>query len=347
MRVKIISDSTCDLSPALLERYDIAVTPLCVIKDGKDFHDGVDITPADIFAHVDGGGDLCSTSAVSQYEYGEMFARYANEYDAVVQITIGANFSCCYQNACAAAQEYENVFVVDSENLSTGQGLLVVAAAKLAEQGLSGAEIAERVRALAPKVEASFLIERLDYMRKGGRCSAVAALGANLLHLKPCIEVRNGKMAVCKKYRGSFEKCIRQYVKERLDGREDIAPELAFITHAAAHITSESRIASTAKVRDRAFMEKPPCLFVFRTFEQQRRARGTGRDAEQQKNATAVDADHRRSADLRGNGRDKDRQNAIDDQRGRAAEAENEAQKPHRPVLLLRFGGRGIRRTVF
>ena len=114
MRVKIISDSTCDLSPALLERYDIAVTPLCVIKDGKDFHDGVDITPADIFAHVDGGGDLCSTSAVSQYEYGEMFARYANEYDAVVQITIGANFSCCYQNACAAAQEYENVFVVDS-----------------------------------------------------------------------------------------------------------------------------------------------------------------------------------------------------------------------------------------
>ena len=247
MRVKIISDSTCDLSPALLERYDIAVTPLCVIKDGKDFHDGVDITPADIFAHVDGGGDLCSTSAVSQYEYGEMFARYANEYDAVVQITIGANFSCCYQNACAAAQEYENVFVVDSENLSTGQGLLVVAAAKLAEQGLSGAEIAfglklrklpkaeiaERVRALAPKVEASFLIECLDYMRKGGRCSAVAALGANLLHLKPCIEVRNGKMAVCKKYRGSFEKCIRQYVKERLDGREDIAPELAFITHAA------------------------------------------------------------------------------------------------------------------
>ena len=118
MRVKIISDSTCDLSPALLERYDIAVTPLCVIKDGKDFHDGVDITPADIFAHVDGGGDLCSTSAVSQYEYGEMFERYANEYDAVVQITIGANFSCCYQNACAAAQEYENIFVVDSENLS-------------------------------------------------------------------------------------------------------------------------------------------------------------------------------------------------------------------------------------
>ena len=178
MRVKIISDSTCDLSPELLERYDIAITPLCIIKDGEEFQDGVNITPADIFAHVDGGGSLCSTAAVSQYEYGKVFARYAKEYDAVVQVTIGANFSCCYQNACLAAQEFDNVYVVDSENLSSGQGLLVVAAAKLAAQGLSGSEIAERVRALAPKVEASFLIERLDYMRKGGRCSAVAALGA-------------------------------------------------------------------------------------------------------------------------------------------------------------------------
>ena len=233
MRVKIISDSTCDLSPELLERYDIAITPLCIIKDGEEFQDGVNITPADIFAHVDGGGSLCSTAAVSQYEYGKVFACYAKEYDAVVQVTIGANFSCCYQNACLAAQEFDNVYVVDSENLSSGQGLLVVAAAKLAAQGLSGSEIAERVRALAPKVEASFLIERLDYMRKGGRCSAVAALGANLLHLKPCIEVCEGKMGVCKKYRGSFEKCIRQYVKERLDGREDITEDLAFITHPA------------------------------------------------------------------------------------------------------------------
>ena len=233
MRVKIISDSTCDLSPELLERYDIAITPLCVIKDGKEFHDGVDITPADIFAHVDGGRDLCSTAAVSQFEYTEMFTRYAKDCDAVVQINNGSNFSCCYQNACLAAQDFDNVYVVDSGNLSSGQGLLVVAAAKLAEQGLSGAEIAERMRALVPKVEASFLIERLDYMRKGGRCSAVAALGANLLNLKPCIEVREGKMGVCKKYRGSFEKCIRQYVKDRLDGRADIAPDLAFITHPA------------------------------------------------------------------------------------------------------------------
>ena len=249
MRVKIISDSTCDLSPELLERYDIAITPLCVIKDGKEFHDGVDITPADIFTHVDGGGELCSTAAVSQFEYTQMFTRYAKEYDEVVQINIGSNFSCCYQNACLAAQEFDNVFVVDSGNLSTGQGLLVVAAAKLAQQGVSGIELAERVRALVPKVEASFLIDRLDYMQKGGRCSTVAALGANLLKLKPCIEVREGKMSVCKKYRGSFEKCIRQYVKERLDGREDIAPELAFITHAAA----DANVVAAAKEEAAAY----------------------------------------------------------------------------------------------
>ena len=241
--VKILADSTCDLTPALLRQYDITLTPLSVIKDGKDFHDGVDITPADIFAHVDAGGKLCSTAAVSEYDYTQMFARFAPQYDAVVQITIGSGFSACYQNACLAAQAFGNVLVVDSENLSTGQGLLVITAARLAGQGLSGEEIAAQVRALVPKVEASFLIERLDYLYKGGRCSAVAALGANMLKLKPCIEVKDGKMGVCKKYRGSFEHAVAQYVQERLEGRDDIRPELAFITHPAAQPT----VVQTAK----------------------------------------------------------------------------------------------------
>ncbi len=152
----------------------------------------------------------------------------------MVQITIGSGFSACYQNACLAAQGFDNVFVVDSENLSSGQGLLVMEAVRLAEEGKSGEDIAQALRELAPKVEASFLVERLDYLYKGGRCSAVAALGANLLGLKPCIEVRNGKMGVCKKYRGSFETAVRQYVRERLEGREDIRPDLAFVTHPAA-----------------------------------------------------------------------------------------------------------------
>lgn len=233
-RVKILADSTCDLTPALLRQYDITLTPLVVIKDGQQFHDGVDITPSDIFAHVDAGGKLCSTAAVSEYEYTQMFARFAPDYDTVLQITIGSGFSACYQNACLAAQAFPNVIVIDSENLSTGQGLLVIAAARLAEQGLTGEQIAAQVRALVPKVEASFLVERLDYLYKGGRCSAVAALGANMLKLKPCIEVRDGKMGVSKKYRGASEHAFAQYVQERLEGRDDIRPELAFITHPAA-----------------------------------------------------------------------------------------------------------------
>ena len=236
-RVKILADSTCDLTPALLRRYDITLTPLVVIKDGQQFHDGVDITPSDIFAHVDAGGKLCSTAAVSEYEYTQMFARFAPDYDTVLQITIGSGFSACYQNACLAAQAFPNVIVIDSENLSTGQGLLVIAAARLAEQGLTGEQIAAQVRALVPKVEASFLVERLDYLYKGGRCSAVAALGANMLKLKPCIEVRDGKMGVSKKYRGASEHAFSQYVQERLEGRDDIRLELAFITHPAAQPT--------------------------------------------------------------------------------------------------------------
>ena len=253
-RVKILADSTCDLTPALLRQYDITLTPLVVIKDGQQFHDGVDITPSDIFAHVDAGGKLCSTAAVSEYEYTQMFARFAPDYDTVLQITIGSGFSACYQNACLAAQAFPNVIVIDSENLSTGQGLLVIAAARLAEQGLTGEQIAAQVRALVPKVEASFLVERLDYLYKGGRCSAVAALGANMLKLKPCIEVRDGKMGVSKKYRGASEHAFAQYVQERLEGRDDIRPELAFITHPAAQ-PSVVQAAKDAAAKYGAFSE--------------------------------------------------------------------------------------------
>lgn len=233
MKIKITADSTCDLSEALLRQWDISLMPMHILMGGESYLDGITVHPADVFAHVEAGGQTPKSAAANPVEYIDFFGPFAKEYDAVIHISVSAKLSSCYQNACLAAQEFDNVYVVDSENLSSGQGLLVVAAAKLAAQGLSGSEIAERVRALAPKVEASFLIERLDYMRKGGRCSAVAALGANLLHLKPCIEVCEGKMGVCKKYRGSFEKCIRQYVKERLDGREDITEDLAFITHPA------------------------------------------------------------------------------------------------------------------
>lgn len=230
MRIKITSDSTCDLSPALLEQLNITLVPLSVIKDGKDFKDGVSITPGDIFAHVAAGGSLCSTSAVSIGEYAEIFRKYAGEYDGVIHITIGSGFSTCYQNACLAAEEFQNVRVIDSRNLSTGQGHVVLKACQLAAQGADLDGIAETLRAYTAKVEASFLVDKLDYLVKGGRCSSAAALGANLLNLKPCIEVKDGKMVVVKKYRGHYAKCLSNYVRDRLADREDIDRDTLFIT---------------------------------------------------------------------------------------------------------------------
>ena len=234
MAIKITSDSTCDLSPALVEEYNIGIVPLVVMKDGDAFKDGIEITPADIFAYTASTGKLCSTSAVSEFEYAEYFRPLAEANDAVIHINISAEFSSCYQNACKAALSFKNVYVVDSRNLSTGQGHIVLEAAQLAAQGLPAEEICARLNDLTPRVEASFLLDRLDYMVKGGRCSSVAALGANLLRLKPCIEVIDGKMRVVKKYRGAYDRCIQQYVTERIQGRADLRRDRMFITHAAA-----------------------------------------------------------------------------------------------------------------
>ena len=231
MRIKITSDSTCDLSPELIEKYDIEILPLSVNICGKDFRDGVDAKPDDIYAHVSAGGNLPSTAAVNPAEYAELFAEYAAKYDAVIHINISAEFSSCHQNAKLAAAEFDNVYVVDSRNLSTGHGLLVLRAADLALQGGDAAAIAEQMRQDAEKVDASFILDQLEYLKKGGRCSTVAALGANLLKLKPCIEVKDGKMGVGKKYRGAFEKCLAEYIRDRIAGRDDLDLDRVFVTH--------------------------------------------------------------------------------------------------------------------
>ena len=230
MKIKILSDSTCDLSRELLAKYNISLVALSVIKDGKDYKDGITITPGDIFAHVADGGDLCSTSAVSIGEYAEIFEQYTAEYDGIIHINIGSGFSTCYQSACLAAEDFPNVRVIDSKNLSTGQGLVVLKACELAENCNELDTLAEQLRSFTEKVEASFLVDKLDYLVKGGRCSSAAALGANLLNLKPCIEVKDGKMTVVKKYRGNYAKCLATYVKERLADREDIDRTHLFVT---------------------------------------------------------------------------------------------------------------------
>ena len=233
LSIKITADSTCDLTPELLERYDISLTPLSVILGDKSLKDGLEVVPDDLYRHVETTGTLPTTSANSVGEYQDHFAALSPQYDAVIHINISAEFSSCYQNACIAAEEFDNVYVVDSRNLSTGHGHVVIEAALAAQRGMSAPEIVEYLNGLTGRVEASFVLDQLAYMVKGGRCSAVTALGANLLKLKPCIEVKDGKMGVVKKYRGNFTKVLVDYVKDRLDGREDLVYDRIFITYSS------------------------------------------------------------------------------------------------------------------
>lgn len=247
MNIKISADSTCDLSPELVERYRIGIAPLYIVRDGESLVDGVDITPDEIYDHVAKSGSMCSTAAVAVYDYEEFFRKELESADAVVHFHISGDMSACYQNACIAAAEVGNVYPVDARNLSTGIGLLVLEAAELAQNGqLTAQEIQQRMEQRRELLDVSFLVEQLGYLRKGGRCSSVAALGANMLSLRPCIQVKDGKMGVGKKYRGAYQKCLLQYVKDRLEGRDDIDLRRIFITESGGFTPEEVAEVETA-----------------------------------------------------------------------------------------------------
>ena len=231
MKIRITADSTCDLSPEQIRENNIRIIPLIVNKDGQSYYDGVTIQPAEIFAHVAAGGSLCSTSAVSVGDYQDVFEEELKNYDAVIHVSLGSGFSVTHHNALLASEDMENVRIIDSRNLSTGHGHVVLEACKLAKTMEDLDEIKSALDAFAPRVDASFLLDRLDYMVKGGRCSMVKALGANLLKLKPCIEVIDNKMEVGKKYRGNYVKSMEAYVRARLEGATDLEDDLIFVTH--------------------------------------------------------------------------------------------------------------------
>lgn len=231
MRIKISSDSTCDLTEELVQQYDIDIIPLYVTKGGQSYKDGEDITAQDIFRYVENGGGMCSTAAVNVEDYYQFFRQMKKDYDAQIHFTVSSSMSSSYQNARIAAQELEGVYVVDSENLSTGIGQLVLEAAIMARSGMEPEAIVEKLNQMKKKLDVSFILDTLEYLRKGGRCSAVAALGANLLSLKPCIEVHSGVMKVGKKYRGNLDKCLEKYIRDRLADVDTLDLRRIFITH--------------------------------------------------------------------------------------------------------------------
>lgn len=246
-QIIISSDSTCDLSKELVDRYQIRIQPMGISLGGQIYRDGVDITPDMIYAHHEKTGQLPKTSAINVVEDLEYFEELTKDGSAVIHFTISSSMSSTYNNACVAAQEFENVYVVDAKNLSTGSGLLVLAAAEMAQEGMEAQQIVEKLNDLADRVDASFVVDNLEYLVKGGRCSALAAFGANLLQLKPCISVKNGAMGVGKKYRGKFEKVLLTYVADRLADAEDICLDRVFVTHAGCDPKVVESVAEAVK----------------------------------------------------------------------------------------------------
>lgn len=246
-QIIISSDSTCDLSEELIERYKIRILPMGVSLGDRIYRDGIDITPDDIYAHNAKTGQLPKTSAINMAENGDFFSELTKDGSAVIHFTISASMSATYNNARMAAEEFQDVYVVDSKNLSTGGGLLVIAAAEMAQRGVEPEEIVQQVSALADCVDASFVVDSLEYLAKGGRCSAVAAFGANVLQLKPCIYVKNGAMGVGKKYRGKFDKVLLGYVADRLADKENIDLTRVFVTHAGCDPQVVARVVEEVK----------------------------------------------------------------------------------------------------
>ena len=231
--IVLCADSTCDLSAELVEKYHVNILPLHVNLEDKTYTDGVDITPDAIYEYYKEHKVLPKTAALNMDEVLEAVTPYIEAGNDVVCLTLGSSLSTTYNSFRLAAMETEGLYVIDSNSLSTGFGLLVMAAGDRIAAGMPVEQIVEEVSALAKNVEASFIVDNLEFLHKGGRCSAVAMLGANVLKLKPCIEVSNegGAMGVSKKYRGTLERVLEDYVKDRLDGRTDVDTTRIFITH--------------------------------------------------------------------------------------------------------------------
>lgn len=240
-KIILSADTTCDLGDILKEKYNVNYYPLHVILGDKDYQDGVDITADEIYKTYWEQHILPKTSAPNPGEYIKYFKKWTDEGYEVIHISIGSGLSSSYQNCCIAAQELKNVYPIDSHNLSTGIGLLVLEAADRIAKGMSAAEIQQEINDIRTKSHASFIVDTLTFLHAGGRCSALAALGANILNIKPCIEVDNssGKMGVGKKYRGSLEKVLKHYVTDKLNNRDDLRLDRIFITHSGI---SEERI---------------------------------------------------------------------------------------------------------
>lgn len=235
--VKVISDSTCDLSQELLERYDIEIVPLHILLGEEEFEDGRSITPDEIYAWSDKNDATPKTSAAGIEQVIEVYRPYIAEGREIVVFSISSDMSTTYNVMRMAAAELEaedKIHVIDSANLSTGIGLQVVEAAILAKEGKSAEEIVLHIQNMIPNVRASFVVDTLTYLHRGGRCSGVAALAGGMLKLHPKIVVEGGKMKPAEKFRGKMSKVILDYAKSMEEDLKSAEPSRVFITHSGS-----------------------------------------------------------------------------------------------------------------
>ncbi len=233
-KIILSADSTLDVSGELLKSTGAHLFPMHIILGEKSYDDGVNITPDEIYANFRATGRLPKTAAINTQEYVNFFRPLVEAGNDVIHINLGSAISSSHQNCVTAASILGHLYPVDSCNLSSGQGHLVLEAAEMIKNGMEAPQIAAKLKELAPKVHSSFVIDKLDYLRAGGRCSALAMLGANLFKIKPSILVNNkdGSMTVGKKYRGTLEKVLVEYVNDQLSEFDNIRDDKIFVTHA-------------------------------------------------------------------------------------------------------------------
>lgn len=233
MKIAISAETTCDLTKAQIVENDIKIIPFGIVLGTQTFKDG-EMGTEQLFEMVDKTGVLPKTNAINEYEYTEYFESLKKEYDAVVHICLSSGLSSSCSNAIRASKNVKNVYVVDSLSLSTGIGLLVLYAKDLANDGYLPEDIAKKVQERAYSLQVSFVVERLDYLYKGGRCNALSLLGANLLRIRPRLVVKEGKIGSDRKYRGSMDKVITKYCEETLSEFNTPDLERVFVTYTTA-----------------------------------------------------------------------------------------------------------------
>lgn len=232
-KLVISTESTCDLSRELIEQYNVKVIPYRIQLGERNFRDG-EVATEELFEYADKSGELPKTSAINESEFLDYFSDLLREYESVVHIALSSGITTATENAKRAAAQLKNVYVVDSLSLSTGIGLLVRYAYQLAESGIPANEIAELLTKRVPNLQVSFVIERLDYLYKGGRCSSLQYFGANLLKLRPRIVMKNGKMSADKKYVGRMDRVVTKYCDDVLDEFDSPDTDCVFITYTTA-----------------------------------------------------------------------------------------------------------------